>query len=128
MIPVLLVTICLAVFPFQGSSIILESGNINDYEIVYPKKVNVLPTGAMNSAHPCCDPVTCQPKQGEHCISGPCCRNCKFLNSGTICKRARGDNLHDYCTGISSDCPRNPYKGKYDPMKWPAAAKGSVLM
>nr|ADI47727.1 metalloproteinase [Echis carinatus sochureki] len=128
MIQVLLVIICLAVFPYQGSSIILESGNINDYEIVYPKKVAVLPTGAMNSVHPCCDPVTCEPREGEHCISGPCCRNCKFLNAGTICKKARGDNLNDYCTGISSDCPRNRYKGKYDPLKWPATAKGSVLM
>uniref|UniRef100_A0A6B2FA87 Disintegrin domain-containing protein n=1 Tax=Bothriechis nubestris TaxID=1766655 RepID=A0A6B2FA87_9SAUR len=45
MIQVLLVTICLAVFPYQGSSIILESGNINDYEVVYPRKVTALPKG-----------------------------------------------------------------------------------
>uniref|UniRef100_A0A194ASW0 Metalloproteinase type III 1 n=1 Tax=Sistrurus miliarius barbouri TaxID=8759 RepID=A0A194ASW0_SISMB len=47
MIQVLLVTICLAVFPYQGSSIILESGNVNDYEIVYPRKVTALPKGAV---------------------------------------------------------------------------------
>uniref|UniRef100_J3RY86 Metalloproteinase (Type III) 2b n=1 Tax=Crotalus adamanteus TaxID=8729 RepID=J3RY86_CROAD len=46
MIQVLLVTICLAVFPYQGSSIILESGNVNDYEVVYPRKVTALPKGA----------------------------------------------------------------------------------
>uniref|UniRef100_A0A6B2F229 Disintegrin domain-containing protein n=1 Tax=Bothriechis nigroviridis TaxID=88079 RepID=A0A6B2F229_BOTNI len=46
MIEVLLVTIYLAVFPYQGSSIILESGNVNDYEIVYPRKVTALPKGA----------------------------------------------------------------------------------
>nr|AAM27040.1 metalloproteinase precursor [Crotalus molossus molossus] len=47
MIDVLLVTICLAVFPYQGSSIILESGNVNDYEVVYPRKVTALPKGAV---------------------------------------------------------------------------------
>nr|A3R0T9.1 RecName: Full=Zinc metalloproteinase-disintegrin-like ohanin; AltName: Full=Snake venom metalloproteinase; Short=SVMP; Flags: Precursor [Ophiophagus hannah]ABM87941.1 metalloproteinase [Ophiophagus hannah] len=43
MIQVLLVTICLVVFPYQGSSIILESGKVNDYEVVYPQKIPVLP-------------------------------------------------------------------------------------
>nr|UMW88205.1 snake venom metalloproteinases P-III precursor [Rhamphiophis oxyrhynchus] len=33
MIRALLVTVCLAVFPYQGSSVILESGNENDYEV-----------------------------------------------------------------------------------------------
>ncbi|XP_015681823.1 zinc metalloproteinase/disintegrin-like [Protobothrops mucrosquamatus] len=47
MIHVLLVTICLAVFPYQGTSIILESGNVNDYEVVYPQKVTALPKGAV---------------------------------------------------------------------------------
>nr|Q2UXQ5.1 RecName: Full=Zinc metalloproteinase-disintegrin-like EoVMP2; AltName: Full=Haemorrhagic 56 kDa metalloproteinase; AltName: Full=Snake venom metalloproteinase; Short=SVMP; AltName: Full=Zinc metalloproteinase-disintegrin-like Eoc22; Flags: Precursor [Echis ocellatus]CAJ01684.1 Group III snake venom metalloproteinase [Echis ocellatus] len=47
MMQVLLVTICLAVFPYQGSSIILESGNVNDYEIVYPQKVTALPIEAI---------------------------------------------------------------------------------
>ncbi|KAL7981407.1 hypothetical protein Chor_002303 [Crotalus horridus] len=46
MIKVLLVTIYLAVFPYQGSSIILESGNVNDYEVVYPRKVTALSKGA----------------------------------------------------------------------------------
>ncbi|KAK9395192.1 VENOM COMPONENT: snake venom metalloproteinase-mdc-5a [Crotalus adamanteus] len=47
MIQVLLVTICLAAFPYQGSSVILESGNVNDYEVVYPRKVTALPKGAV---------------------------------------------------------------------------------
>nr|AMB36350.1 metalloproteinase of class P-II MPII-2 [Vipera ammodytes ammodytes] len=64
-----------------------------------------------NSGNPCCDPVTCKPRLGEHCVSGPCCDNCKFKRAGTICQHAVGDDMDDYCTGISSDCPRNPYKG-----------------
>uniref|UniRef100_A0A194APG6 Metalloproteinase type II 1 n=1 Tax=Agkistrodon piscivorus TaxID=8715 RepID=A0A194APG6_9SAUR len=47
MIQVLLVTLCLAAFPYQGSSIILESGNVNDYEVLYPQKVTALPKGAV---------------------------------------------------------------------------------
>nr|ADI47610.1 metalloproteinase [Echis coloratus] len=47
MMEVLLVTICLAVFPYQGSSIILESGSVNDYEVVYPQKIIALPKGAV---------------------------------------------------------------------------------
>ncbi|KAM3830898.1 coagulation factor X-activating enzyme heavy chain [Vipera latastei] len=47
MIQILLATICLAVFPYQGSSIILESGNVNDYEVVYPQKITALPKGAI---------------------------------------------------------------------------------
>nr|AMB36352.1 metalloproteinase of class P-III MPIII-1 [Vipera ammodytes ammodytes] len=47
MIQVLLVIICLAVFPYQGSSIILESGNVNDYEVVYLQKVTAMNKGAV---------------------------------------------------------------------------------
>nr|CAJ01686.1 Group I snake venom metalloproteinase [Echis ocellatus] len=47
MIQVLLVTICLAVFPYQGSSKTLKSGNVNDYEVVNPQKITGLPVGAV---------------------------------------------------------------------------------
>ncbi|KAM3830892.1 zinc metalloproteinase-disintegrin-like daborhagin-K [Vipera latastei] len=47
MIQVLLVTICLAVFPYQGSSKTLKSGNVNDYEVVNPQAVTGLPKGAV---------------------------------------------------------------------------------
>ncbi|KAG8141326.1 hypothetical protein E2320_006957 [Naja naja] len=52
MIQALLVTICLAVFPYQGSSIILESGNVNDYEVVYPQKVPALLKGGVQNPQP----------------------------------------------------------------------------
>uniref|UniRef100_A0A098M141 Metalloproteinase (Type III) 8d n=1 Tax=Hypsiglena sp. JMG-2014 TaxID=1550645 RepID=A0A098M141_9SAUR len=52
MIQALLVTICLAVFPYQGSCIILESGNVKDYEVVYPQKVPALPSGGLQNAEP----------------------------------------------------------------------------
>nr|Q10749.3 RecName: Full=Snake venom metalloproteinase-disintegrin-like mocarhagin; Short=MOC; Short=Mocarhagin-1; Short=SVMP; AltName: Full=Zinc metalloproteinase mocarhagin; Flags: Precursor [Naja mossambica]AAM51550.1 mocarhagin 1 [Naja mossambica] len=52
MIQALLVAICLAVFPYQGSSIILESGNVNDYEVVYPQKVPALSKGGVQNPQP----------------------------------------------------------------------------
>ncbi|KAM3830897.1 zinc metalloproteinase-disintegrin-like protein H4 subunit A [Vipera latastei] len=47
MIQPLLVVTCLVVFPYQGNSVILESGNVNDYEVVYPQKVTALPKRAV---------------------------------------------------------------------------------
>nr|D8VNS0.1 RecName: Full=Zinc metalloproteinase-disintegrin-like; AltName: Full=Snake venom metalloproteinase; Short=SVMP; Flags: Precursor [Cerberus rynchops]ADJ51055.1 venom metalloproteinase [Cerberus rynchops] len=52
MIQALLVTICLVGFPHQGSSIILESGNVKDYEVVYPQKIPALPKGGIQRAEP----------------------------------------------------------------------------
>nr|Q2UXR0.1 RecName: Full=Zinc metalloproteinase-disintegrin-like Eoc1; AltName: Full=Snake venom metalloproteinase; Short=SVMP; Flags: Precursor [Echis ocellatus]CAJ01679.1 Group III snake venom metalloproteinase [Echis ocellatus] len=44
---VLLITISLAVLPYLGSSIILESGIVNDYEVVNPQKVTAMLKGAV---------------------------------------------------------------------------------
>nr|Q805F5.1 RecName: Full=Disintegrin piscivostatin-alpha; Short=PVS-alpha; Flags: Precursor [Agkistrodon piscivorus piscivorus]BAC55946.1 piscivostatin alpha chain [Agkistrodon piscivorus piscivorus] len=109
MIQVLLVTICLAVFPYQGSSIILESGNVNDYEVVYPRKITPLPKGAVQPKNPCCDAATCKLTPGSQCAEGLCCDQCKFIKAGKICRRARGDNPDYRCTGQSGDCPRKHF-------------------
>ncbi|KAM3830895.1 zinc metalloproteinase-disintegrin-like NaMP [Vipera latastei] len=47
MIEVLLITIWLAVFPYQGSCTILKSRKGKDYEIVYPQKVPALSKGGV---------------------------------------------------------------------------------
>nr|UMW88202.1 snake venom metalloproteinases P-III precursor [Rhamphiophis oxyrhynchus] len=52
MIQALLVTICLMVFPYQGSSVILESGNENDYEVEYAQEVAELAKGDVQDAQP----------------------------------------------------------------------------
>nr|UMW88170.1 snake venom metalloproteinases P-III precursor [Psammophis schokari] len=52
MIQALLVTVCLAVFPYQGSSASLESRNVNDYEVEYPQEVVALPNGGVEDAQP----------------------------------------------------------------------------
>nr|UMW88211.1 snake venom metalloproteinases P-III precursor [Rhamphiophis oxyrhynchus] len=52
MIRALLVTVCLAVFPYQGSSVILESGNENDYEVEILQEVAELAKGGVQDTQP----------------------------------------------------------------------------
>nr|AAB50832.1 elegantin isoform 2a, E2a [Trimeresurus elegans, venom, Peptide, 73 aa] [Protobothrops elegans] len=59
--------------------------------------------------NPCCDAATCKLRPGAQCADGLCCDQCRFIEEGIICRRARGDDLDDYCNGISGDCPRNPF-------------------
>ncbi|XP_032902194.1 disintegrin and metalloproteinase domain-containing protein 12-like [Amblyraja radiata] len=60
---------------------------------------------------PCCNPSSCKLKRGAKCSSlGPCCKNCKFLPAGTVCRPRRGEcDLPEFCTGSSQDCPNNHY-------------------
>ncbi|KAG5858170.1 snake venom metalloprotease precursor [Bothrops jararaca] len=62
-----------------------------------------------NCQNECCDAATCKLKSGSQCGHGDCCEQCKFMKEGTVCRRARGDDMDDYCNGISADCPRNPF-------------------
>nr|P31990.1 RecName: Full=Disintegrin lachesin; AltName: Full=Platelet aggregation activation inhibitor [Lachesis muta muta]AAB24806.1 lachesin=disintegrin [Lachesis mutus=Bushmasters, venom, Peptide, 73 aa] [Lachesis muta] len=62
-------------------------------------------------ANPCCDAATCKLRPGAQCAEGLCCDQCRFIKKGKICRRARGDNPDDRCTGQSADCPRNGYYG-----------------
>uniref|UniRef100_A0A194AME3 Metalloproteinase type II 2 n=1 Tax=Agkistrodon piscivorus TaxID=8715 RepID=A0A194AME3_9SAUR len=59
--------------------------------------------------NPCCDAATCKLRPGAQCAEGLCCDQCKFMKEGTVCRRARGDDVNDYCNGISAGCPRNPF-------------------
>uniref|UniRef100_A0A6B2F794 Disintegrin domain-containing protein n=1 Tax=Bothriechis nubestris TaxID=1766655 RepID=A0A6B2F794_9SAUR len=60
-------------------------------------------------ANPCCDAATCKLRPGAQCAEGLCCDQCRFMKEGTVCRRARGDDMDDYCNGISAGCPRNPF-------------------
>nr|NP_001310178.1 zinc metalloproteinase/disintegrin PMMP-2 precursor [Protobothrops mucrosquamatus]E9NW27.1 RecName: Full=Zinc metalloproteinase/disintegrin PMMP-2; Contains: RecName: Full=Snake venom metalloproteinase; Short=SVMP; Contains: RecName: Full=Disintegrin trimucrin; Flags: Precursor [Protobothrops mucrosquamatus]ADV71356.1 metalloproteinase PMMP-2 [Protobothrops mucrosquamatus] len=61
--------------------------------------------------NPCCDAATCKLRPGAQCAEGLCCDQCRFKKKRTICRRARGDNPDDRCTGQSADCPRNGLYG-----------------
>ncbi|KAG5858155.1 snake venom metalloprotease precursor [Bothrops jararaca] len=62
-----------------------------------------------NCQNPCCDAATCKLTTGSQCAEGLCCDQCSFMKEGTVCRRARGDDMDDYCNGISAGCPRNPF-------------------
>ncbi|XP_074462070.1 disintegrin and metalloproteinase domain-containing protein 21-like [Larus michahellis] len=53
----------------------------------------------------CCDD-TCHKKKGAICTSGGCCKNCKPLPEGHVCRESAGPcDLPEYCNGISEHCP-----------------------
>nr|AEH59575.1 metalloprotease PIIb [Trimeresurus gracilis] len=60
-----------------------------------------------NCQNACCDAATCKLRPEAQCVEGLCCEQCRFIEAGKICRRARGDNPDDRCTGRSGDCPRN---------------------
>nr|QIV64931.1 MAD-1a [Crotalus atrox] len=62
-----------------------------------------------NCQNPCCDAATCKVTTGSQCAEGLCCDQCRFMKEGTICRKARGDDMDDYCNGVSAGCPRNPF-------------------
>ncbi|XP_010154696.1 PREDICTED: disintegrin and metalloproteinase domain-containing protein 21-like [Eurypyga helias] len=53
----------------------------------------------------CCD-NTCQKRGGAICASGGCCKNCKLLPEGEVCRRSTDlCDLPEYCNGTSEHCP-----------------------
>ncbi|XP_009878665.1 PREDICTED: disintegrin and metalloproteinase domain-containing protein 9-like [Charadrius vociferus] len=58
----------------------------------------------------CCD-NTCQKKKGAVCTSGGCCKNCKPLPEGQVCRESAGPcDLPEYCNGTSEHCPADVAK------------------
>ncbi|XP_067833259.1 disintegrin and metalloproteinase domain-containing protein 12-like [Heptranchias perlo] len=59
----------------------------------------------------CCEPSTCKLKPGAKCSSlGACCKDCRFVSVGTICRPPMGEcDLPEFCRGSSADCPNNMY-------------------
>ncbi|XP_051489903.1 disintegrin and metalloproteinase domain-containing protein 9-like [Apus apus] len=58
----------------------------------------------------CCDD-TCHKKAGAICTSGGCCKNCKPLPEGAICRETAGPcDLPEYCNGTSDLCPADVTK------------------
>ncbi|XP_008588578.1 PREDICTED: disintegrin and metalloproteinase domain-containing protein 32-like, partial [Galeopterus variegatus] len=54
----------------------------------------------------CCDPQRCVLKQGSQCATGSCCQNCRFANSGHVCrpKLHRECDIPETCNGSSGNC------------------------
>ncbi|XP_005480253.2 disintegrin and metalloproteinase domain-containing protein 21 [Zonotrichia albicollis] len=58
---------------------------------------------------PCCR-TNCTFTAGSDCASGRCCKNCKVLPAGTLCRASTGScDLPEYCNGTSPQCPLDVY-------------------
>ncbi|NWW42877.1 ADAM9 protein, partial [Pedionomus torquatus] len=58
----------------------------------------------------CCDD-TCHHREGAVCATGGCCKNCKLLPEGHVCRKSVGPcDLPEYCNGVSARCPADVAK------------------
>ncbi|XP_074015885.1 disintegrin and metalloproteinase domain-containing protein 9-like [Numenius arquata] len=58
----------------------------------------------------CCD-NTCHQKKGAICTTGGCCKNCRPLPEGHVCRKSAGlCDLPEYCNGVSAHCPADVAK------------------
>ncbi|XP_004426513.2 PREDICTED: disintegrin and metalloproteinase domain-containing protein 20-like [Ceratotherium simum simum] len=58
---------------------------------------------------PCCL-LNCTLKSGAACAFGLCCKDCKMMPSGTLCRQQIGEcDLPEWCNGTSHQCPDDVY-------------------
>ncbi|XP_055969861.1 disintegrin and metalloproteinase domain-containing protein 20-like [Sorex fumeus] len=58
---------------------------------------------------PCCE-TNCTLKRGALCAVGLCCKNCKILPAGTLCRKEENEcDLPEWCNGKTSRCPEDVY-------------------
>ncbi|XP_051525814.1 disintegrin and metalloproteinase domain-containing protein 9 isoform X1 [Myxocyprinus asiaticus] len=67
---------------------------------------------------PCCEPKTCKLRSGAQCAYGVCCKHCRFLSGGTICRSSTDEcDLPEYCNGTSALCQNDVFKQNGHPCK-----------
>nr|XP_019575544.1 PREDICTED: disintegrin and metalloproteinase domain-containing protein 21-like [Rhinolophus sinicus] len=58
---------------------------------------------------PCCL-LNCTLRPGAACAFGLCCRDCKFMPSGELCRHQVNEcDLPEWCNGTSHQCPEDGY-------------------
>ncbi|KAL2789755.1 disintegrin and metalloproteinase domain-containing protein 20 preproprotein, partial [Daubentonia madagascariensis] len=58
---------------------------------------------------PCCL-LNCTLSPGAACAFGICCKDCKFMPSGTLCRQQVSEcDLPEWCNGTSHQCPDDVY-------------------
>ncbi|XP_012382687.2 disintegrin and metalloproteinase domain-containing protein 21-like [Dasypus novemcinctus] len=58
---------------------------------------------------PCCL-LNCTLSPGSTCAFGLCCKNCKFMPSGELCRQQINEcDLPEWCNGTSHQCPEDGY-------------------
>ncbi|XP_060787213.1 disintegrin and metalloproteinase domain-containing protein 9 isoform X1 [Neoarius graeffei] len=60
---------------------------------------------------PCCEPKTCKLRAGAQCSDGVCCKHCRFLPGGTVCRDSTDEcDLPEYCNGSFALCQPDVFK------------------
>ncbi|XP_049628626.1 disintegrin and metalloproteinase domain-containing protein 20-like [Suncus etruscus] len=58
---------------------------------------------------PCCE-ANCKLALGAFCAYGHCCKKCKFLPAGTLCREVESEcDLPEWCNGTYHECPEDVY-------------------
>ncbi|KAL1773228.1 disintegrin and metalloproteinase domain-containing protein 26A-like [Sigmodon hispidus] len=58
---------------------------------------------------PCCS-EDCVFKSNAQCAFGLCCKDCKFIPMGTVCREKKNEcDLPEWCNGTSAQCPEDVY-------------------
>lgn len=67
---------------------------------------------------PCCEAKTCKLRSGAQCAYGVCCKNCRFLPGGSVCRSSTDEcDLAEYCNGSSALCQNDVFKQDGHPCK-----------
>ncbi|XP_026886086.2 disintegrin and metalloproteinase domain-containing protein 9 isoform X3 [Electrophorus electricus] len=60
---------------------------------------------------PCCEPKTCKLRARAECAYGVCCKHCRFLPAGSVCRSSTDEcDLPEYCNGSSALCQADVFK------------------
>ncbi|XP_051038193.1 disintegrin and metalloproteinase domain-containing protein 26A-like [Phodopus roborovskii] len=66
---------------------------------------------------PCCQ-EDCAFKPGAECAFGLCCKDCKFIPTGTVCREKNNEcDLPEWCNGSSAECPEDVYMENGSPCR-----------
>ncbi|XP_018599498.2 disintegrin and metalloproteinase domain-containing protein 9-like isoform X1 [Scleropages formosus] len=67
---------------------------------------------------PCCEAKTCKLKPWAQCADDVCCKHCRFLPAGSVCRNINDEcDLPEYCNGSSALCQSDVYKQNGHPCK-----------
>jgi len=64
-----------------------------------------------NNGSACCNATTCKLHAHAQCAVGACCKDCKFVQQGVLCRKRETEcDFEEVCNGASHECPANFYK------------------
>ncbi|XP_016055734.1 PREDICTED: disintegrin and metalloproteinase domain-containing protein 20-like [Miniopterus natalensis] len=65
-----------------------------------------------------CCASNCTLKRGAACAFGLCCKNCRIVPTGKLCRRQKNEcDLPEWCNGKSYHCPKDVYVQNGNPCK-----------